>query len=73
MTTRDLQKMRIRRSKPIKIHTHTRIRQAFGLISWGELFYILHTILGHLLVLKVLSQLPASEDQPLLGVSESSV
>lgn len=52
---------------------HTRIRQGFDLTFWGELSYTLCTILGHLLVLKVLSQLRASEDQPLLGVSESSV
>ena len=72
MTTRDLQKMRIRISKPIK-KKHTRIRQGFDLTFWGELSYTLCTILGRLLVLKVLSQLRASEDQPLLGVSESSV
>lgn len=72
MTTSDLQKMRIRIKKPIK-QTNTRIRQGFDLTSWGELSYILRIILGRLLVLKVLSQLPASKDQPLLEVSESSV
>ena len=55
------------KNKQANTHTHTRIRQGFGLTSWGELFYILHTTLGCLLVLKVLSQLPAAEDQPLWG------